>query len=84
MKRNLITKKELEYVQKYLPAMGPFTMRTDGGVWVDKIDRHEAEVTVEISDGEYEYLYIDEKTTINDLKLHASVRRIKWRREIEE
>lgn len=77
MKRNLITKKELEHVQKYLSAMGRFQMKTDGGARVEKIDRHEVELSIEITEGEYRYMYFDERTTIDDLG-------IDWRREVEE
>ena len=84
MKRNLITKKELEYVQKYLPAMGRFQMRTDGGAWAEKIDRHEVELSIEIAEGEYRYMYFDETTTIDDLKERARKMGIEWKREIEE
>lgn len=84
MKRNLITKKELEHVQKYLPAMGHFQMRTDGGAWVEKVDRHVAEIAVEIAEGDYEYFYFNEKTTIDDLKESARRMGVEWRREIEE
>lgn len=86
MKRNLITKKELDYVKKYLPAMGPFTMRTDGGAWVEKIRRHIAEMTVEEdgNTGVYFYFIIDADTTIDYLKRRAAVNGIEWRREIEE
>lgn len=83
MKRNLITKKELDYVKKYLPAMGPLTMRTNGGAWVDKVD-HVAEIAVEIAEGDYEYFYFNEKTTIEELKESARRMGIEWRREIEE
>lgn len=83
MKRNIITKKELEYVQKYLSAMGPFNMRTDGGAWVEKVD-HVAEITLEIAEGDYEYFYFNKKTTIEELKGRARRMGIDWRREIEE
>lgn len=85
MKRNLITKKELDYVKKYLPAMGPFTMRTDGGAWVEKTNRRLAEMTVEDeATGVYFYFIIDADTTIDYLKQRAAVHGIEWRREIEE
>lgn len=51
MKRNIITKKELEYVQKYLPAMGDFQMRTDGGAWVVKVDNATRPIFIETPDG---------------------------------
>lgn len=84
MKRNLITKKELEHVQKYLPAMGHFQMCTDGGAWVEKIDRHKVELSIEITEGEYRYMYFNETTTIGDLKERAQKMGIGWRREVEE
>lgn len=84
MKRNLITKKELEYAQKHLPAMGHFQMKTDGGAWVEKVDRHVAEIAIEIAEGDYEYFYFDEKTTIEELKGSARRMGIEWKREIEE
>ena len=85
MKRNLITKKELDYVKKYLPAMGPFQMRTDGGAWVEKTGRRFAEMTVEDEEtGVVFYFIIDEETTIDYLKERAAVHGIEWRREIEE
>lgn len=86
MKRNLITKKELDYVKKYLPAMGPFRMRTDGGAWIEKIRRNIAEMTVEDdgNTGIYFYFYIDADTTIDYLKRRSAVHGIEWRREIEE
>ena len=86
MKRNLITKKELDYVKKYLPAMGPFTMRTDGGAWVEKTGRRFAEMTVEDdgNTGVYFYFVIDDDTTIDYLRRRAAVHGIKRRREIEE
>lgn len=85
MKRNLITKKEFDFVKKYLPAMGRFQIRTDGGAWVEKIDRREAEIIIEIAEGEeYKYLYIDATTTIYDLKEGAREMGIEWRREIEK
>lgn len=83
MKRNIITKKELEYVQKYLPAMGDFQMRTGGGAWVDKVD-HVAEIAIKIAEGDYEYLYFNGKTTIEELKERARRMGIEWKREIEE
>ena len=85
MKHNLITKKELDYVKKYLPAMGPFQMRTDGGAWIEKIRRNIAEMIVEDeATGVYFYFYIDADTTIDYLKQRAAVHGIEWRREIEE
>lgn len=84
MKRNIITKKELDYVQKYLPAMGNCRCVTDGGAWVEKVDRHVAEIAIEIAEGVYEYFYFNEKTTIEELKERARRKGIKWRREIEE
>lgn len=84
MKRNLITKKELEYIQKYLPAMGPFKMRTDGGAWVEKIDRHEAELSIDVAEFKNKYLYLDEKTTIDELKEWTRKMGIEWRREVEK
>lgn len=83
MKRNIITKKELEHVQKHLPAMGDFQMRTKGGAWVDKVD-HVAEITVEIAEGDYEYFYFNKKTTIEELKGRARRMGVEWKREIEE
>ncbi len=83
MKRNVITKKELEYVQKRLPAMGDFQMRTDGGAWVVKVD-HVAEIAIKIAEGDYEYFYFNGKTTIEELKERARRMGIEWRREIEE
>lgn len=82
--RNLITKSELVYFQKYLPAMGRLQIRTDGGAWIEKIDRHKAEVTIEIAEGEYKYMYFNGKTTIDDLKERARRMGVEWRREIEE
>lgn len=82
--RNLITKSELAYFQKYLPAMGRLQIRTDGGAWIEKIDRHEAEVTIEIAEGEYKYMYLDEKTTIDDLKESARDMGVEWVRTIED
>lgn len=86
MKCNLITKKELDYVKKYLPEMGPFQMRTDGGAWIEKIRRNIAEMTVEDdgNTGVYFYFYIDADTTIDYLKERAAVHGIEWRREVEE
>lgn len=84
MKRNIITKKELEHVQKHLPAMGDFHMRTNGGAWVEKVDRHVAEISIEIAEGDYEHFYFNEKTTIEELKGRARRMGIDWRREIEE
>ena len=84
MKRNLITKKELEHVQKYLSAMGDFQMRTDGGAWVTRVDRHVAEIAIEIAEGDYEYFYFNTKTTIEELKGRARRMGIEWKREIEE
>lgn len=83
MKRNIITKKELEHVQKHLSAMGDFQMRTTGGAWVDKVD-HVAEIAVEIAEGDYEYFYFNTKTTIEELKGRARRMGIEWKREIEE
>lgn len=83
MKRNVITKKELEYVQKRLPAMGDFQMRTDGGAWVVKVD-HVAEIAIKIAEGDYEYFYFNGKTTIEELRERARRMGIEWRREIEE
>lgn len=85
MKRNLITKKELEHVQKYLPAMGHFQMRTDGGAWVEKTGRRLADLAVEDEEtGVFFYFTIDEETTIDYLKERAAVHGIEWRREVEE
>lgn len=84
MKRNLITKKELEYVQKHLLAMGHFQMKTNGGAWVSEVDRHVAEIAIEIAEGDYEYFYFNEKTTIEELKGRARRMGIEWKREIEE
>lgn len=83
MKRNVITKKELEYVQKRLPAMGDFQMRTGGGAWVVKVD-HVAEIAIKIAEGDYEYFYSNGKTTIEELKERARRMGIEWKREIEE
>lgn len=83
MKRNVITKKELEYVQKRLPAMGDFQMRTDGGAWVVKVD-HVAEIAIKIAEGDYEYFYFNGKTTIEELEERARRMGIEWKREIEE
>lgn len=83
MKRNIITKKELEYVQKHLPAMGDFQMRTTGGAWVVKVD-YVAEIAVKIAEGDYEYFYFNRKTTIEELKRRARRMGVEWKREIEE
>ena len=84
MKRNLITKKELEYVQKHLPAMGDFQMHTGGGAFVGKVDRHVGEIAIEIAEGDYEYFYFNEKTTIEELKGRARRMGVEWRREVEQ
>lgn len=84
MKRNIITKKELEHAQKYLSAMGHFQMRTDGGAWVEEVDGHVGEIAIEIAEGDYEYFYFNEKTTIEELKGRARRMGIEWKREIEE
>ncbi len=82
--RNLITKSELAHFQKYLPAMGRLQIRTDGGAWIEKIDRHKAEVTIEIAEGKYKHMYLDEKTTIDDLKEGARDMGVEWVRTIED
>lgn len=84
MKRNIITKKELEHAQKYLSAMGHFQMRTACGAWVGEVDRHVGEIAIKIAEGDYEYFYFNGKTTIEELKGRARRMGIEWKREIEE